>query len=322
MKRAFGYGKVHDEMSKVIKNLFLKYFKNFFMVQDFHQCLIDEFKEYYVITNNIFEGRPTFFLGGNVGKLSICNTINNLAVKGSKPIYIICTLVLNENISIGKLEEIIKSMGEVVIENNIKIILADVHILNKREEDTIFINTTGIGIIYNKFYCENKFNIKCGDKVILSGSIGEHEISILSNKEYLDEKKKIKSDCTSLYTLIRDIISLSDKVKIIENPTSGIVNSLKKICEIYNKSIIIREEQIPIKEGVKNICDILGIEVLNTSNEGKILLIVDNSHCNKILKKLKESQLGQEAKIIGEVVEDNRSNLYLGTILGGVKIYK
>ena len=193
--------------------------------------------------------------------------------------------------------------------------------MEKGNCEKIYINTTGIGVIKDSSYIVDGHNIEIGDKVIVSGTIADHGISIMSNREFFELESEIKSDCAPLSYLVRDIISSSKNIKIMRDPTrGGLANTLKEIVNKSSKSILLNEEYIPIKEEVMSFCEMLGLDPIYVANEGKLICIVKKEDAGKVLEVMRNNELGKDATIIGEVIEDEESNLYLKTSLGGTKI--
>lgn len=314
------HGSGGEETHKLINELFYKYFKNDILLQQNDSSIINEIKGEIAITTDSFVINPIFFEGGDIGKLSVCGTINDLSMSGARPLYITVAFIIEEGLLISDLEKIVKSIADTASLAKVSIIAGDTKVVDKGRCDKIYINTTGVGVIdYSKSI--DKTDIEVGDKIILSGTIGDHGISIMSQREYFQVENSIKSDCACLNELVENMLSTSNNIKIMRDPTrGGLATTLKEIVNTTNKSILINEASIKIKEDVRNFSEILGLDPLYIANEGKLICIVNSEDATKVLKTMKENKLGKDASIIGEVINSDNANLYLKTELGATKI--
>lgn len=306
---------------ELIKNMFYKYFQNDILLQQNDASILHKLNGKIAVTTDSFVISPLFFYGGDIGKLSICGTVNDLAVSGAKPLYITVGFILEEGLKIDILEKIVMSMAEAARKANVYIVAGDTKVVERGKGDKVYINTTGIGIIENNREVLGIQQIKQGDKVIISGTLGDHGMCIMSEREELGFEVSIKSDCASLNELTKDILSKSKNVKVMRDPTrGGLATTLNEIAEQRRMSIMLYEKEIPIKEEVSGMCEILGFDPLYVANEGKLVLIVSSEDAEKVLKIMKKNLLGEDAKIIGEVINDNKGKVYLRTEIGGTRI--
>ncbi|MFR2219831.1 hydrogenase expression/formation protein HypE, partial [Clostridium sp.] len=267
-------------------------------------------------TTDSFVVDPIFFNGGNIGKLSICGTVNDLSVVGAIPLYLSLSLIIEEGLAINELEEIIKTISHEAMKANIKIVCGDTKVVENGNGDKLFINTTGIGVISRNRPLGMR-SIKVGDKIIISGTIGEHGAAIMNERNNLCESSLLKSDCQSLNGIIESILNSSSEIKVMRDPTrGGVITTLLEIIDASNKEMLIYEDKLPISSEVSEFSDLLGLNPLYMANEGKVIIIVSNQHAIDVLNLLRNSQEGQEATIIGEVIADGKKNLYLETIIG------
>lgn len=320
-KITLSHGSGGEETHKLIKNLFYKYFNNNILLQENDSSIINEIKGKIAVTTDSFVINPIFFNGGDIGKLSICGTVNDLCMSGATPLYITVAFIIEEGFLIEDLEKIVKSIAQTAKYTNVKIVAGDTKVVERGNCEKIYINTTGIGVIKESDYIVDGSNINIGDKIILNGTIADHGISIMSNREFFQVESEIKSDCAPLNYLVRDIMNTSKNIKIMRDPTrGGLANTLKEIVNKTSKSIILNEEDIPIKDDVESFCEMLGLDPLYVANEGKLICIVDKDDALKVLESMRNNEFGKEAVIIGEVIEETKSNLYLKTSLGSTKI--
>ncbi|RKY31078.1 MAG: hydrogenase expression/formation protein HypE [Candidatus Omnitrophota bacterium] len=314
-KILLAYGSGGKLMHQLIEDLFLKNFNNEIIEKLDDSASLPSLSEKFDIcfTTDSYTVDPVFFPGGDIGKLSVCGTINDLSVCGAKPLFISCSFIIEEGFDFEDLEKIVDSMRKVSETTGVKIVTGDTKVVEKGKADKIFINTSGIGI-KDKNLKLGKEYIEVGDKVIISGTIGDHEISIISKR--LNFETEIESDCAPLNKLISEIIK-EGEIKFMRDPTrGGIATTLNEIVKEQNFGILIERRKIPVREEVKSICEILGIDPLYLANEGKVLIVCKNKDSEKILRKMKENEYGKNAQIIGEIVEEPKGKVLLETEIG------
>jgi len=258
--------------------------------------------------------KPLFFPGGDIGKLAICGTVNDIAMKGAKPLYISLALIIEEGLEFRVLDNIADSIKKTAKLAGVKIVTGDVKVVEKGACDKIFINTAGIGVIDKKVKVGTK--AKPGDVIIINGSIAEHGMAILNARENLGFKSTIKSDCASLGKEVEKAVKASKKINIMRDPTrGGLATTLNEIAQHSNLGIEIYEKDIPIKPNVNNLCNVLGFDPLYVANEGKFVIFVNQKDANKVKK-----ALGQKARIIGKVITSHRKETHLITKIGSSRI--
>jgi len=305
---------------ELIKKIFYKYFDNEILLQQGDSSILKNLGGKIAVTTDSYVINPIFFPGGDIGKLSICGTVNDLAVSGAKPLYITVGFIMEEGLEIKDLEKIVISMAETAKECGVKIIAGDTKVVERGKGDKIYINTTGIGVFENDFDLTGS-RIAVGDKVIVNGTLGDHGITILCEREELNFESQIESDCNSLHLLIKDILGVSKKVKFMRDVTrGGLATTLKEIIQEKEMSIVLHEKDIPVREEIGVICEILGFDPLYIANEGKVVLIVSKEDAYKVLQSMKNDPLGKNAAIVGEVVEDKGGKVYLKTEINGTRI--
>ena len=307
--------------NKLIDKLFYKYFNNELLSQKNDSTVLPFINGKIAMSTDSFVINPIFFEGGDIGKLSICGTVNDICMSGAKPLYISVGFIIEEGLSINDLEKIVQSMAKTANEAGVKIVTGDTKVVEKGSCDKIYINTTGIGIIEedNKYLSGDK--VKPGDKIIISGTLGDHGMCIMNKRENLGFESNIKSDCCLLNELIKDILSASKNVRVLRDPTrGGLATTLNEIIEHSNVSIEIQEDKIPVKEEVAAMCDILGMDPLFIANEGKLVVIVDKNDADNVLSIMKKNPVGKASVLLGEVINDGKNKLYLKTNIGGKRI--
>ena len=273
------------------------------------------------MSTDSFVINPIFFEGGDIGKLAICGTINDICMSGAKPLYISVGFIIEEGLSIKELERIVKSMSKTAKEAGVKIVTGDTKVVERGNCEKIYINTTGIGIIKenNNYLSGNK--VKDGDVIIISGTLGDHGMCIMNERENLGFDINIKSDCCLLNKLIEDILSVSNNVRVLRDPTrGGLATTLNEIVEHSKISMEIKEEFIKVKPEVSAMCEILGMDPLFIANEGKVVVIVDEKDADNVLKVMKNNKVGRDSIILGKAIDDGKNKLYLKTNIGGRRI--
>lgn len=310
-------GKLTHEL---IKKIFYKHFNNEILLEQGDSSILKKMYGKIAVTTDSYVINPVFFPGGDIGKLSICGTINDLAVSGAKPLYITVGFIIEEGLEISELERIVISMAQTAKGCGVQIIAGDTKVVERGRGDKIYINTTGIGVFENDLDLSGA-RIEEGDKIIVSGTLGDHGITILCEREELNFQSKIESDCNSMHLLIKDILNITEGVKFIRDVTrGGLATTLNEIIEEKDMSILLDKNSIPVREEVEVICELLGLDPLYIANEGKIVVIVSKEECYKVLQIMKSSPLGKNAAIIGEVIKDNEEKVYLKTEINGTRI--
>ncbi|MBQ6130920.1 MAG: hydrogenase expression/formation protein HypE [Selenomonadaceae bacterium] len=272
------------------------------------------------MTTDSYVVRPIFFRGGDIGKLAICGTVNDLAVTGAVPKYISAGVILEEGFDFDDLKKIVGSMAAAAREANVKIVTGDTKVVGRGQADGIFINTAGVGELIDGVDIAAK-NICAGMKVLVSGTIGDHATAILAGRHGLELPENIKSDCAPLNKMIREMLTVEPKIAMLRDATrGGIAAVLNEIATAANVGILLDEEKIPVREEVGGVCDILGFDVLELANEGKIITVVPAESAEKILSVMRKNIYGKDAAQIGEVVTNAAGKVGLRTAVGGIRI--
>ena len=272
------------------------------------------------MTTDSYVVRPIFFRGGDIGKLSICGTVNDLAVTGAVPKYISVGVILEEGFDFDALKKIVGSMAAAACEAGVKIVTGDTKVVGRGQADGIFINTAGVGELIDGVDISAK-KICAGMKILISGTLGDHATTILAARHGLELPENIKSDCAPLNKMIYEMLTVEPKIAMLRDATrGGIAAVLNEIATAANVGILIDEEKIPIREEVRGVCDILGFDALELANEGKIIAVVPAESCEKILAVMRKNIYGTNAAEIGEVVKNSAGKVGLKTPLGAVRI--
>ena len=263
---------------------------------------------------------PIFFPGGDIGKLAVCGTVNDLSMSGATPLYLSLSFIIEEGFLIADLEKIVNSVQQAVAEAGVKIAAGDTKVVNQGSADKLFINTSGVGIVPPGVDISGA-NAKPGDKVIVSGTLGDHGIAVLSQREGLKFRVPVPSDCSPLNRLVAEMLETSANLHCLRDPTrGGLAATLNEFAQQSQVGINIDEESIPINKAVLSACELLGFDPLYVANEGKLLAVVAPADADKVLAKMKRNQYGREAAIIGEVVNEHLGRVIMNTRLGASRI--
>lgn len=305
---------------KLIASFFLKAFTNPYLdpLDDVAVLRVGEMR--LAFTTDSYVVTPIFFPGGDIGKLAVCGTINDLAMGGATPLFLSVGFIIEEGFPLSSLEKIIASMKNTAGAAEVKIVTGDTKVVNRGGLDQIFINTSGVGIIPPGVHISGS-NARVGDKVIISGSIGDHGIAILSSREGLAFTTSLKSDCAPLNGLVAQMLASSPEIHCLRDPTrGGLASALNELARQSGVGIWVEEELIPIKEEVRAACELLGLDPWHLANEGKLIAIVASAEAEKILASMHAHPLGKEAAIIGEVRAEPKGRVILRTSLGSTRI--
>ena len=271
-------------------------------------------------TTDSYVVNPIFFPGGDIGKLAVCGTVNDLAMNGAKPLYLSLSAIIEEGFPIGELEQIMQSIKKAAEEAEVSIITGDTKVVNQGQADKLFITTSGIGIISPGVDISGA-NASAGDKVLLSGTIGDHGISIMSQREGLRFSMSLESDCAPLNKLVSQMLEVSPEIHCLRDPTrGGLATTLNELARQSKVGIVIEEVKIPVKEEVKAACELLGLDPIYVANEGKTVAIVAPSDADKILARMRQNSYGKNAAIIGEITKEHPGKVIMKTKLGPSRI--
>lgn len=305
----------------LIRDLFLQRFKNPILESLGDSAVFGIDKGRMAFTTDSYVVDPIFFPGGDIGRLAVCGTVNDLSMSGARPLYLSTSFIIEEGFSQAELRDIVRSMKEAADEADVQVVCGDTKVVPKGSCDRVFITTSGIGLLPDGVRI-SPARIKPGDQVIISGTIGDHGIAILSKREGLTFQTEITSDVAPLNHLVSSMLSeAKDAVHVLRDPTrGGLGTTLNEFVNNSDVGIRIYEERIPIREEVRGGCELLGIDPLYVANEGKLVAVVAKDAAERILASMKETIYGRDARIIGEVVHKPRGIVTLATQIGGTRI--
>ena len=306
-------------MHKLIDSLFMKELGNPILKEKKDSAILKIGNKKLAFTTDSYVVNPIFFPGGDIGKLAVYGTVNDISVCGAKPLFISLGLILEEGLDKDILERITRSIKDAAHQARVEIVTGDTKVVEKGSCDKIFINTSGIGEIYYSGLSVDA--VKPGDSVIASGSIGEHAISVLSKREGISFGSKVLSDSAPLNNLIGKILKVSAKVRFMRDPTrGGVATTLNEICRDRKFGIALDEEKVPVSEGVREPCELLGFDPLYLACEGRIIVVVAKEDEKKVLSTMRSDPLGRKAAVIGCIVKEYHGKVYMNTVSGGKRI--
>ncbi|MFA4889055.1 MAG: hydrogenase expression/formation protein HypE [Candidatus Omnitrophota bacterium] len=319
MKILLGHGSGGSLSHSLIKDLFLKKLNNPILKELSDSALLN-YKEQLAFTTDSFVVSPLWFPGGDIGKLAVCGTVNDLVMLGAVPEYLSLALIIEEGLDYNILERVIDSIAREAKKAKVSIVTGDTKVVERGAADKIFINTSGIGRILKGKMLSVR-NIKAGDKVILSGEIGQHGMAVLARRKELDLGFNIKSDCAALNGLLVPLLKRCSGIKFMRDPTrGGVATTLNEIAQSAQLGIVIEEKTIPIARQVKAAGELLGIDPLYVANEGKAIIIVSAKKAAQVLGLLRKHPLGKNAAIIGSVVKSPKNRVVLKAIFGSQRL--
>jgi hydrogenase expression/formation protein HypE len=273
-------------------------------------------------TTDSYVVSPIFFPGGDIGKLAVYGTVNDLSMSGANPLYLSLSFILEEGFPTRDLDRIVDSIKNAVAEARVEIVTGDTKVVNKGAADKIFVNTAGIGIVADGINISGSI-AQPGDAIILSGSIGEHGITIMSQREGLKFSSPLESDCAPLNSLVADMLNVCSDIHCLRDPTrGGLATTLNELAIQSKAGILIEEAAIEVKPPVQAICELLGLDPLYIANEGKLVAIVPAARAKALIERMRKNRYGTGAAIIGRVVAEHSATVVMKTSLGTSRIIR
>ena len=274
--------------------------------------------EQLVFSTDSFVVSPLFFPGGDIGKLSVCGTVNDLAVCGAEPKFLSLSFIIEEGLAVETLKQVVASIRAQAQKAGVQIVTGDTKVVEKGRGDGLYINTAGIGFL--KYPGLSPDNLREGDRVIVSGTVGDHGTAVMLARSGMMQGE-ISSDCAALNGLCDAILSTGAAVRVLRDPTrGGVATTLNEFIEGTALGIELEEERIPVRPQVRAACDMLGLEPLYCANEGKLLAVVAREDAEKVLTAMRQTEAGRDAAVIGRVTAERPGKLVMRTIPGGRRI--
>jgi hydrogenase expression/formation protein HypE len=328
-----GHGSGGKLTAELIEKVFLPAFGNPVLNKLDDQAVVQFNGARLAFTTDSFVVTPIFFPGGDIGRLAVNGTVNDLAMSGARPLYLATAFILEEGLPAKDLQRIVQSMRDAAVDAGVQLVTGDTKVVNRGKGDKVFITTTGIGII------DKPVNISAdraqpGDKIIVSGYLGDHGMAIMSQRENLEFEGAIESDCAPLHGLVSAMLDCaadssstanratsSGAIRCLRDPTrGGVATTLNEIAGRSRVGMRLVERNIPVRETVKGACELLGFDPLYVANEGKLVAVVANDSADGVLGRMQQHPLGTKAAIIGEVVAEHPGMVLMKTEVGGTRV--
>lgn len=319
-----GHGSGGKLTADLIEKIFLPAFRNPTLDKLDDQAVVSVSGTRLAFTTDSFVVTPIFFPGGDIGKLAVCGTVNDLAMCGARPLYLSAAFILEEGLAVDDLRRVVESMRKAAFEAGVQFVTGDTKVVNRGKGDQIFITTTGIGSIEDGIAISAE-RAQVGDKVLLSGHIGDHGMTIMSQREGLEFEGSIESDCAPLNGLVERILAAAARdpasLHAFRDPTrGGVATTLNEIAKRANVGISIVEGAIPVHDSVSGACEVLGVDPLYVANEGKLVAVMAPHVAENVLRQMREHTLGRDAAVIGEIVAEHPGMVLMKTEIGGTRV--
>lgn len=308
-------------MAQLITGLFHEAFGNEWLARGNDQSAFDVGAGRMVMTTDAYVVSPLFFPGGNIGSLAVHGTVNDIAMAGARPLYLSASFIIEEGFRFADLKLIADSMGEAARGAGVHIITGDTKVVERGKADGLFISTAGVGVVPDGLDLSAD-KARVGDRVLVSGTLGDHGVAIMSRRQNLAFETEIVSDSASLHDLVATMVEAGGRgIRVMRDPTrGGLAAALNEIAQQSGLGFRLQEEAIPVKPGVAAACELLGLDPLHVANEGKLAAIVAPDLADAVLGAMKAHPLGRDAADIGEAISDDHHFVQMTTGFGGGRI--
>ena len=320
-----GHGSGGTMMKRIIDEVFYEAYGSNQLLEgnDAATLLIPDQGQRLAYSTDSFVVTPHFFPGGDIGRLAVCGTVNDVATSGAVPQYLSCGFILEEGFSVADLKRICRSMAQAAQEAGVRIVTGDTKVVNRGHGDGVFINTSGVGFIPQGVELSGAF-CKPGDKILVSGTVGDHGITVMACREELSFNADIQSDAAPLNHLIAEVLAAAPDTRCFRDPTrGGLASTLNELAQQSGVDFVIEENAVPVKDAVRGACEMLGYDVYQVANEGKMVCVVPAEQAAAALAAMRANKYGIDAAIIGEVVEtpeDRSTRVSIRTGFGALRI--
>jgi hydrogenase expression/formation protein HypE len=305
---------------ELIAQLFVEAFANPFLAEMNDSALLPTVPTPFAMTTDCYVVDPIIFPGGDIGSLAVHGTINDLAMRGARPLYLSAGFILEEGLAISILRQVVHSMAEAAQNAGVMVVAGDTKVVPRGKADKVFITTTGVGSVPTGRLLGGQY-AKPGDAVIINGTIGDHGMAILCKREGLAFENEIRSDAASLHTLVETMIEACPDIRVLRDPTrGGVATTLNEIAQQSAVGMVLDERALPVRQDVAGACEILGLDPLYVANEGKALACVPARHVDVVLTAMRAHPLGRHSCRIGEVVAEDPGRVVVRTHIGGHRL--
>ena len=315
-----GHGSGGKLTSQLIEDVFLPAFGNPALNKLDDQAVLTVNGSRLAFTTDSYVVTPIFFPGGDIGQLAVNGTINDLAMCGARPLYLAAAFILEEGLSLEDLRQVVGSMKKAAEKADVFLVAGDTKVVNHGKGDKLFITTTGVGVVDRPLTISSD-RAQVGDKIILSGYIGDHGMAILSCRESLEFEGSLESDTAPLHSLVAAMLEITNEIHCMRDPTrGGLATTLNEIAGRSGVGMLIEEASLPVRDTVQGACEILGLDPLYVANEGKLVAVVPEEHSAAIVQAMQQHEFGRHARVIGEVVKAHAGMVRMKTLIGGTRI--
>lgn len=324
-KVLLGHGSGGTMMKRIIDEVFFEAYAGDELLRGDDAAVLPAFEpgERLAFSTDSYVVTPQFFPGGDIGKLAVCGTVNDVATSGATPLYLSCGFILEEGFPIEDLKKICASMADAAKEAGVRIVTGDTKVVNHGSGDGVFINTSGVGALPATRELSGAF-CKPGDKVLVSGTLGDHGITIMSCRESLAFEAEIESDAAPLNHLIEEVLTAAPQTRCFRDPTrGGLASTLNELASQSQVDVLVEEDAVPVKPVVLGACEMLGYDVFQVANEGKMVCVVAAEEAEAALEAMRHNPYGADAAIIGEIGEMQKERgpkVFLKTLFGSTRI--
>ena len=307
-------------MAQLIDELFAAAFDNPLLAQRNDQACFEVEAGRLVMTTDGYVISPLFFPGGNIGSLAVHGTVNDVAMAGARPLYLSAGFILEEGFPLADLARIVRSMAEAAREAGVSIVTGDTKVVEKGKADGVFITTTGVGVVPPGLHISGE-RARPGDVVLVSGTLGDHGVAVMAQRENLAFETALLSDSAALAGLVGEMVAAVPGLRVLRDPTrGGLATTLNELAHQSQVGFIVRERDIPVRPEVRALCELLGLDPLYVANEGKLLAICPPEDAQRLLAVMRAHPLGRDAAIIGEAVADEHRFVQMVTSFGGSRV--
>jgi hydrogenase expression/formation protein HypE len=315
-----GHGSGGKLSADLVRDVFLRAFHNPILARMDDQAILEIGGARLAFTTDTFVVKPLFFPGGDIGSLAVHGTVNDLAMGGARPLFLSAAFLIEEGLPMETLQRVVASLRRAAEEGGVQVVTGDTKVVEKGSGDGLFINTSGIGVVPDGLQLSAS-QARPGDRILLSGSIGDHGIAIMAKREGLEFETELASDSAALHTLVAAMLAASFDIRCLRDPTRGGVSStLNEIASQAKVGIEIDERAIPVRDEVKGACELLGLDPLYVANEGKLIAIVAPSAADAVLDAMRRHPLGAQSRIIGSVTAAHPRMVTMRTTVGPSRI--
>ncbi len=307
-------------MAQLVEELFVKAFDNEFLGQRNDQACFPVEAGRMVMTTDGYVISPMFFPGGDIGSLAVHGTLNDVAMAGAVPVALSASFIIEEGLPLADLKRIVESMAAASKAAGVPVVTGDTKVVEKGKGDGLFISTTGVGRVPDGVRISGDL-ARPGDAILVSGTMGDHGVAVMSLRESLGFETALLSDSAALHGLVADMVATVPNIHCLRDPTrGGLASTLNEMAVQSGVGMMIREDDIPVRPEVKGACELLGLDPLYVANEGKLIAIVPDDRAAELLAVMRAHPLGQDAAIIGQVVEDDHHFVQMETSFGGNRV--